>query len=470
LTVEPFPELQSTSASVDRSSIPEVTEVSGIHFPAIETAILDNGMKLVVARRGSIPLVDVTIRIETGNTANAADAPGTANAVFGLLDKGTKKYDANELAAALDKIAMSPRTGAGNERSSFGFRILRPHLDESFRLAAEMLRNPTFPESELDKIKQQLLAILATIEKNPSQFAGSLFNRAIYGEDSPLGMVWTPQLVSDFSVDTLRQFHADELTPDNMTVFMIGDISLEEARESVESAFAGWKAVSASNRKAVGEAEAPAARVILIDRPGAVQSTIIAGHAIDPYDPDVSTELTLVNGVFGGTFESRINMNLREDKSWSYGAGSRVARNTSGDQTFSVSASVQSDKTMESMQEILRELEEYVSTRPATAEEVERIKLNRTRSLPGSFSSNRGFLSSIVSSDSYGLPFDYAEGTAERLNAVSLEAVNERARSLIRPQQLTWVVVGDLEQIEEKIRSLNYGDAEVWDGFGNRVR
>jgi len=470
LTVEPFPELQSTSPSVDRSSIPEVTEVSGINFPAIETATLDNGMKLVVARRGSIPLVDVTIRVETGNTANAADAPGTANAVFGLLDKGTKKYDANELAAALDKIAMSPRTGAGNERSSFGFRILRPHLDESFRLAAEMLRNPTFPENELDKIKQQLLAILATIEKNPSQFAGSLFNRVIYGEDSPLGMVWTPQLVSDFSVDTLRQFHANEVTPDNMTVFMIGDISLDEARESVESAFGGWKAVSASNRKAVGEAEAPAARVILIDRPGAVQSTIIAGHAIDPYDPDVSTELTLVNGVFGGTFESRINMNLREDKSWSYGAGSRVARNTSGDQTFSVSASVQSDKTMESMQEILRELEEYVSSRPATAEEVERIKLNRTRSLPGSFSSNRGFLSSIVSSDAYGLPFDYAEGTAERLNAVSLEDVNERARSLIQPDQLTWVVVGDLEQVEEKIRSLNYGDVEVWDGFGNRLR
>jgi zinc protease len=163
-------------------------------------------------------------------------------------------------------------------------------------------------------------------------------------------------------------------------------------------------------------------------------------------------------------------MNLREDKSWSYGARSRVARNTSGDQTFSVSASVQSDKTMESMQEILRELEEYVSTRPATADEVERIKLNRTRSLPGSFASNRGFLSSIVSSDSYGLPFDYAEGTAERLNAVSLDKVNERARSLIQPDQLTWVIVGDLEQIEEKIRSLNYADVEVWDGFGNRLR
>jgi zinc protease len=163
-------------------------------------------------------------------------------------------------------------------------------------------------------------------------------------------------------------------------------------------------------------------------------------------------------------------MNLREDKSWSYGMRSRVARHSSGDQNIAVSGSVQTDKTMESMQEIMREFEEYISTRPATAEEVDRIKLNRTRSLPGKFSSNRGFLGSIVNSDAYGLPYDYAEGTADRLNAVSLEDVNNRAKSLIKPDKLTWVIVGDLAQIEAKIRSLDYGDVEVWDGFGNKIR
>jgi zinc protease len=161
---------------------------------------------------------------------------------------------------------------------------------------------------------------------------------------------------------------------------------------------------------------------------------------------------------------------LREDKAWSYGARSRIARNASGDQTFSVSGSVQTDKTMESMQEILRELEEFVSTRPATADEVQRVKLNRTRSLPGSFSSNRGFLGSMVTSDSFGLPLDYAEGAAERINAVSLDQINARAAQTIQPDKLTWVVVGDLEQVEDKVRSLDYGSVEVWDGFGNRVR
>jgi zinc protease len=122
------------------------------------------------------------------------------------------------------------------------------------------------------------------------------------------------------------------------------------------------------------------------------------------------------------------------------------------------------------MQEIRRELEEFVSTRPATAEEVDRIKLNRTRSLPGTYSSNRGFLSSIVASDSFGLPFDYAEGFADRLNAIDLDQVNARARSLIVPDALTWIIVGDLDVIEEAVRSLDFGEVEVWDGFGNRVR
>jgi zinc protease len=163
-------------------------------------------------------------------------------------------------------------------------------------------------------------------------------------------------------------------------------------------------------------------------------------------------------------------MNLREDKHWSYGIRSGIRQNTSGDQYIAVSGSVQTDKTMESMQEILREYEEFVSTRPATEEEVERVKLNRTRSLPGNFATNRGFLASIITSDSYGLPYDYAETRGARIDAVTPDAVNERARGVIDPGGLTWVIVGDLEQIEDKVRSLEYGDVEVWDAFGNRVR
>ena len=214
----------------------------------------------------------------------------------------------------------------------------------------------------------------------------------------------------------------------------------------------------------------PIARVILVDYPEAESSTIYAGHAIAPYNAANWTELSIMNRAFGGGFESRLNMNLREDKGWSYGYRSGVVRNASGDMTLASSGQVQTDKTMESMVEIKREFDDYVSTRPATSSEIDRIKLNRTRSLPGTFATNTGFLASIIAADSYGLPFDYAESSAARIEAVTVDGVNNRARMLIDPGKITWVVVGDLEKIEEKVRSLNYGEVEVWDAYGNKVR
>jgi len=163
-------------------------------------------------------------------------------------------------------------------------------------------------------------------------------------------------------------------------------------------------------------------------------------------------------------------MNLREDKGWSYGYYSGIRTNTSGDMTFSTSGQVQTDKTAESMQEILRELTQFVSARTATEEEVARAKLNRIRSLPGSFSTNRGFLSSIVRSNNYGLPFDHAASAAARIEAVSRDGVEAQARALLDPGKLTWLISGDLDKIEESVRALNYGEVEVWDAFGKRVR
>ena len=470
LTVEPFPEYSSSGSEVDRSSIPAVTANSTINFPEVETKTLKNGMTLVVATRGNIPLLDVSIQIDTGIIAAPADAPGIPAFVFGLMDKGTNKYDANELAAARDKIGMSGQFGAGTERSSLDYRILRTYLDSSLELAADMLRNPTFPDEELTKYKARVAAYLANLEKAPSRAASSLFDRAVYGAGTPMGAVWTPQLLDQVDRSKLESFHEAEVTPDKMTVYMIGDIGIEKAEKAVNKAFGRWDARGKGARKAVGEAAASKARVVLVDYPGAESSTIIAGHAIAPYDADNWAEMSIMNWVLGSSFESRLNMNLREDKGWSYGYRSRIARNTSGDMTIMSSGQVQIDKTADSMQEIMREFGEFVSVRPATANEVDRAKLNRTRSLPGYFATNRGFLSNIIRSDSYGLPFDYDESAAARIAAVTVEGVNGRAKDIIDTSTLTWLITGDLEKIEDSVRALDYGEVEVWDAFGNKLR
>ncbi len=470
LTVEPFPDYKSADTGVDRSAIPAVSTKSRINFPEIETATLDNGMKLVVATRGSVPLVDVSIQVDTGSMAAPADAPGIAAFVFGLMDKGTKKYDANELAAARDRIAMRGAFQDGVERSSFGYRILHSYLEPSLELAAEMLRNPTFPDEELGKMKARIEAYLSNLEIAPAGAARGLFDRVIYGPDTLMGAVWTPELLQQVDRDSLQAFHEKEITPDNMTVYMIGDIGIEEAKDAVARVFGRWTAKADSSLQPVGNALEPGRRVILVDYPGAESSTIVAGHAVAPYDASTWTEISIMNSVIGGGFESRLNLNLREDKGWSYGYRSGIELNRSGDMALRAAGQVQTDRTADSMREILREFEEYVSTRPATEEEVERKKINRVRSLPGSFSTNRGFLGSIITSDSYGLPFDYAESAADRVEAVTADGVAARASAMIDPAKLSWVVVGDLEKIEDSVRALGFGEVEVWDAFGKRLR
>jgi len=470
LTVEPFPEYQSVDEGVDRSAIPAVTAESGIQFPDIETTTLKNGMKLVVAHRGSIPLVDISIQIETGGTAAPADAPGLPAFVFGLMDKGTKKYDANELAAAKDKIAMGGRFSAGDEQSSLGYRILAGKLEPSLELAAEMLRNPTFPDEELEKVKARLLAYLSNLRVAPSGAASGLFDRAVYGADTIRGAVWSPELAQQVDRAKLQAWHAAEIAPDNMTVYMIGDVDIGTATKAVNKAFGKWNSKNNSARKDIGDAQDGEPRVVLIDYPGAASSTVVAGRSIAPYDPDAWTTMSIMNRAFGGSFESRLNMNLREDKGWSYGYRSGISRNTSGDMTLRSSGQVQTDKTAESMQEIKREFDEFVTTRPATANEIDRIKLNQTRSLPGSFATNSGFLGSMISSSNYGLPFDHAVTSPDRIAAVSLDGIHAAAQEIVDSTKLTWIVVGDLEKIEESVRALGYGDVEVWDAYGERLR
>lgn len=470
LTVQPFPELLSSDGGPDRTEIPSITANSKIRFPDVETAVLDNGMRVVVATRGNIPLVDVSIKINSGSTAELPGEPGTSNFVFSMLDKGTKKYSAAELAAARDKIGMSNSAGTGLESSSLGYRILQSNLQPSLQLAAEMLRNPTFPAEEFDKEKAKIAAYLANLKHVPAGAASSLFDRVIYGVDHPMGAVWTPELLTAANLDNIAAYHERELTPDNMTVFMIGDISLATASAAVEKAFGKWRARANSAKRAIGSAPESSARVVLVDYPGAESSTIYAGHAVGPYNPATWTHLSVMNRALGGGFESRLNMNLREDKGWSYGYRSRVSPNTSGDMTFYGSGQVQTDKTMASMLEIRSEIEMFLSDKPATENEIERIKLNRTRSLPGSYSTNRGFLGSIISSDSYGLAFNYAESQADRIASVNVNSANSIATATLKPQRLSWLVIGDLEKIEAEVRSLDYGDVEIWDAYGNRLR
>ena len=470
LTVLPFPPLTSAEPAVDRSQVPPVGAIADFSFPEIETRVLSNGAKLVFAQHGSLPLVNVGIEFATGQNAEADDKTGVARAVFELLDSGTGKYSASEFATEMDEIAMQPSIGAQRETSFVSYTILTPHFAESLKLAAEMLQNPSFPAEELEKERSRWLVAIAGLESNPARRAGDYFDRAVHDAAGPLGKIPTKEIVSRISRDDLVAFHAREIAPENMTVYLVGAIELDDAEAALEKAFGKWKAKGDSRLRGVGKAKDATPRVILVNQPNAVQSTIVAGHSLPGFDAETATTLDTMNRIFGGAFEARINMNLREDKGWSYGMRSVLRSNPSGDQALFVSGSVQTDKTAESMAEIMREYAEFVSSRPATAAELDRVVQNRTRALPGSFTTGFTFLASMSRAALFGLPLDHEETAASRIRAVTLDQVNATARQLIEPGKLTWVVVGDLAKIEEGVRALGYGAVEVWDAYGNRIR
>ena len=466
----PEPRGKST-ADVDRSARPEHAEFEGdVQFPPISEAVLSNGLKVVVAERHNIPVVDISMSFDTGSLIEDQYARDVASNAFGLMTSGTKNYTADELSEAFARVNMGVQAGSGERTSGASWGGLKSQIDEGTALAAEVLRNPVYPQEEIDKIISRIDASFDGYEAAPTNAAGPAFGRALWGEEHRRGKIATRETAKQISRDMILDFHANEVGPNIATVFMIGDITLEEGVALIERHFGDWEQIEPTpmpdNDPAMGEP----GRVILIDAPESPQSSITVGHIVGPYDPANAAVETLMAAAIGEGFTSRLNLNLREDKGWAYGARAGTSRSPVGQRTFSGRATVQTDKTAESMVEFRKEITDYVTTRPITQREFDRDQTARVRSYPAGFDNGGAFLGRMQNAATYGLPYDHAEKGASRLEAVTREQAEAYAKEIIDPSKLTWVVVGDLSLIEEDVRALGYGDVEVWDVYGNKLR
>ena len=460
-----------TTADVDRSARPEHAEFVGdVQFPPISEATTSNGIKVVVAERHNIPVVDISMSFDTGSLVEDKYARDVAGNAFGLMTTGTKNYTADELSEAFARVNMGVQAGAGERTSGASWGGLKSQIEEGTALAAEVLRNPVYPQEEIDKIISRIDASFDAYEADPTKAAGGAFSRALWGDEHRRGQISTRERAKEISRDMILEFHANEVGPNNATVYMIGDITLQEGVELVERHFGDWGQVEPTpmpdNDLATGEP----GRVILIDAPGRPQSSITVGHIVGPYDTANAALETLTMAAIGEGFTSRINLNLREDKGWAYGARAGATRSPVGQRVFRAAATVQTDKTAAAMAEFRKEIVDYVTTRPITQEEFDRDQQARVRSYPAGFDNGNAFLGSMQGSATYGLPYDHAAKGASRLEAVTREEAEAYATEIIDPSKLSWVVVGDLSLIEEDVRALGYGDVEVWDVYGNKLR
>jgi zinc protease len=469
LEVLPFPQYKTASAGADRSKPPEIGTPPELKLPKLQRAKLSNGLKVVLAERHEVPLVSFWMTSDAGYAADEFAAPGTANMTMALLTGGTKTRSALEISDQLELLGAELRANSNLDLSVVRLSALKAKLDPSLELFADVTLNPSFPEADFKRQQRLQLAAIDREKNTPVQMALRVFPELLYGPKhaygNPLTGSGTAASVEKMTREDLAKFHSVWIRPNDSTLIVVGDTTLVELTPKLEKLFAGWKAGNVPAKNLAIVQQAPKSVVYLVDKPGAVQSIIIAGHVAPPTNNPKEIAIEAMNDGLGGNFAARLNMNLREDKHWSYGARSLLwaAR---GQRPFIAFAPVQTDKTKESMVEMNKEFRGLLTDRLLTAEELEKIQANETLSLPGSRETIDEVGNSIVDLVHFGLPDDYYETFASKVRALKTSDVNEAARAVVHPDNMIWVVVGDRAKIEAGVKELNLGELRLMDADG----
>jgi zinc protease len=391
-----------------------------------------------------------------------------------MLDEGTTSRTALEISAELDRLGAVLNTGSDLDLSSVTMSMLKENLDASLSLYADVILNPAFPAEDFERLRRQQLATIMNEKTTPQAMALRVFPHLLYGAghayDLPLTGSGTEASVQAIDIPALRGFHSTWMRPNNATLIVVGDVTREELEPRLNKLFAKWQPGEIPTKNLAAVDHQPASGVYLIDRPGSEQSLIFAGHIMPPRSDPADLSLDALNQILGGAFSSRLNMNLREDKHWSYGARSGIM-DTAAQRPFIVMAPVQTDKTKESLAEVLKELQGVLKggARPATAEELAKVKDQKTLTLPGRWETNTAVLGDIVKIERFSFPQDYWNTFAGKVRALDLAEVAAAADKYLRPDRLIWVVVGDRAKIETGIRELHLGEIHYIDADGNRV-
>jgi zinc protease len=473
LEVRPFPTtLAAAEVGADRSQIPKPSGFRDAPFPALAQATLANGLRLIVAERHAVPVVQMSLQVDSGFASDQFESPGVANLAMDMLDEGTTTLSALQINDRIAAQGAELSTGANLDFAVVSLSALKENLDASLAVYADVILNPAFRPEEIERARRLQLAAIKEEKNTPEQLALRILPRLLYGDGHAYSIAMTgsgtEESVAAITRDDLVKFHATWFKPNNATLIVVGDTTLAEIRPKLDALFARWQRGDVP-KKALPSAALPAKpRVFLIDRPGAEQSTIIAGHLVPAKKPDDEIAIDAMNDILGGAFTSRINMNLREDKTWAYGADTEIV-DTQAQRPFLALAPVQADKTAEAMVEIKRELDDFVGGRPPTAQEVATSKNGSTLTLPGRWETSRSVARDIAALVRFHLPDDYWSRYAELVARLTVGEVDAAAKRLLAPNRLTWVVVGDRSVIEKKVRALGLGEIAVIDADGKPV-
>jgi zinc protease len=461
LEVHPFRAATQPAPLADRAIAPALGAPHELRLPAICESRLSNGLRLLVAERHEVPVVNFWLDVNAGFAADQFSLPGIARLTSSLLTCGTTKRTALDISDELQMLGAQLNSGSNLDTSTVSLSALKNTLDEALELYADVILDPIFPESEFARQQQLQLAAIANERVTPLQMALRALPPILFGSNHaygvPLTGAGTEETVQSLRREDAVRFHGTWFRPNNATLVVVGDTTLAEIKPKLDRLFSSWKAADfpAKNLADVPRPAKPA--IYLVDKPGAIHSVIIAGTIAPPADPATEVELETMNNVFGGTFGARLNMNLREDKHWSYGAAS-VLYAARAQRPFLAYASVQSDKTADSIAEMLKEFSAITGDKPITPEELDKVKQQQIFELPGSFETTNAVGNLLGDLLQLGLPLNYYDTYVSRVASLHVENVEKAARLLLRPENTIWMVVGDRSVLEKPLRELAIGE------------
>ncbi|PWK92331.1 M16 family metallopeptidase [Fulvimonas soli] len=471
--LSPAGDFRTVKSGVDRGQgVPAVTRFPDLSFPSLQHGRLANGIPVVLAERHTVPAVQLQLLFDAGYAADQGRKLGTSSFTMAMLDEGTARLDSVEIAKRKQRLGAAIASGCGLDHCNVSLNALDDKLAPSLDLFADIVRNPALRDADVARVRGQWLAGIAQEKSQPVGIALRTLPPLLYGKGHAYAIPFTGSgteaSIKALGTEDMRAFLRDYIRPDNAKILVAGDTTLAAIIPQLDRVFGDWKAPAGKvPAKNLAEVAPPgAARVFLVDRPGAQQSLILAGSLAPSTRAANDVEIQTMNGAFGGTFTSRLNMNLREDKHWAYGAFSFL-RDAQGQRPFLLYAPVQTDKTAPSAAEILKESRAVVGDRPLTAEEIAKIKVGDVRSMPGRYQTTSAVMGALQDIALYDRPDDYVQTLKARIDAQKDADVEAAAKELIHPDRFTWVIVGDLRQIEAPVRALKLGEVQVLDADGN---
>jgi zinc protease len=471
----PAHEYKTVKSSIDRDSgVPKVTAFPDLNFPQLQHGKLKNGIEVVLAERHAVPVVQLKLLFDCGYAADEGRKLGAASFSAAMLDEGTQDLDSLEIARRKDSLGAMLGAGCDLDTCAAGLNALTSQLTPSLALFADVVRHPAFRADDIARIRGQWLAGIAQEKTDPTQLALRVLPPLVYGNGHAYAIPFTGSgteaSIQSLNAQDMQTFVRDFLRPDNVRIVVAGDTTLAQIIPQLDAVFGDWSApASPLPKKNLASVKASAKpRVFVMDRPGSQQSVIIAGTLAPSTLAPNHLQIGTMDQAFGGLFTSRLNMNLREDKHWAYGAYT-FSGNAIGQRLFLMYAPVQTDKTAPSAQELLKEARAVISDKPLTGEEIAKVKASQVRALPGEFEGTGAVLGTLQSIVVYHRPDDYVQTYKQRVEAQKDADIEAAAKQVIRPDALTWVVIGDLKQIEQPLRALNLGTLQVLDADGKPV-